>query len=480
MFGASRRHLLLALSLLTHFTVIFLSIKKLTILSTSLDSGNILSQVALILSGLFLPLVLSWASFRWVALNIFLTASLGLILFICVTAATPLFLWTGFFLISFTLFIVYLAKDYEDQSALYGTDLEKIQDQLNDLQVSYKLRGEGISVFFEKYSTYYNLRKLAEDLAVMLSIDEVTQTLVEQTFRFISRGNYCAITMAQTQGDLLPIVAIKNSGSQPSHSPQEGNSYDVWVIKNRKRLIVTDSQSDFRFATQAQGGADQLRSLIVTPLINEGRVMGTLGLYSRHANIFTHDDLRLLDAIATLASSAISNSTLYDRTTELAIRDSLTGLYVRRYFYSRLKEEHRRALLTHKPLSLLMIDLDHFKTVNDQYGHQAGDLILTQFTDVLRRAVEGAVLARYGGEEFSVILPETPKQSALAQAELIRKAVEFATFNLRRQDLRLTASIGVASLPDDTLEIEALVQKADEALYEAKKTGRNRVCCAHS
>ncbi len=480
MFDASRRHGLLALSLLIYFAAVFFSIKQLTVLPTSVEPGQVLSQVALALATLFLSLVLSWSAFRWGALNIFLIAAFVLIIFICFTAATPVFLWSAAFLIAFTLVIVYLARDYEQEGALLDTDLEKIQDQLNDLQVSYKLRGEGISVFFEKYSTYYNLRKLAEDLARMLSIDEVTTTLVEQTFRFISRGNYCAITLAQTEGGRLPIVARKNSGTQEGAASLEGNNYDLWVIKNRKRLIVTDSHSDFRFASQTQTNAEGLRSLIVTPLISEGRVMGTLGLYSQHSNIFTHDDLRLLDAIATLSSSAISNSILYERTNELAIRDSLTGLYVRRYFYSRLNEEHRRALLTHKPLSILMFDLDHFKSINDQYGHQAGDLILTQFTEVLQKQTEGAVLARYGGEEFAIILPETNKADAVKQGEAIRKAVEGAVFNLRRQEVRLTVSIGVASLPDDTLEIETLVHKADSALYDAKKSGRNRVCCAPS
>ena len=480
MFGAPKRHFLLALSLLFYFTVVFFSIKKLTGLSTSLEPALLLSQVALALAALFFSLVLGWAAFSWSGLNIFFTASLGLIIFVCFTAETPVFLWSAVFLIVFMFLIVYLARNFENESVLMDTDLEKIQDQLNDLQVSYKVRGEGISVFFEKYSTYYNLRKLAEDLAQMLSIDEVTRTLVEQAFRFISRGNLCAITLVQAERDRLPIIAKKTSGVSDAFSPQEGNVYDFWVIKNRKRLIVTDSQSDFRFASQTAHGAEGIRSLIATPLISEGRVMGTLGLYSKHANIYTHDDLRLLDAIATLASSAISNSILYERTNDLAIRDSLTGLYVRRYFYSRLKEEHRRALLTHKPLSLLMCDLDHFKNLNDQFGHQAGDLILTQFTEALKKHAEGAVVARYGGEEFAVIFPEMAKQQAIEQADAIRKTVEAAVFNLRRQEVKLTVSIGVASLPDDALEIESLVQKADTALYQAKKTGRNRVCGALS
>ncbi len=478
MLGFPRRHSLLFASVVCYFFIAFFCIKKLTFLEGSVDPGNLLAQIALALAALFFPIIFSWAAFQWVALNVLLTASLGLIAFVGFTASTPLFLWNALFLITLVLVLYYLVRNYEQERVDLDTNFEKCQDQLNDLQVSYKLRGEGISVFFEKYSTYYNLRKLAEDLARMLSIEEVTKTIVEQAFQFIARGNYCAVTLAQSEGTRLPVIAKKTMGPAEHFTAQEGNSYDMWVIRNRKRLIVTDAHSDFRFASQTQVNADGLRSLIVTPLMSDGRVMGTFGLYSRHSNIYTHDDLRLLDAIATLASSAISNSMLYERTTELAIRDSLTGLYVRRYFYARLKEEHRRALSSHKPLSVLMCDLDHFKSLNDQFGHQAGDLILTQFTQVLSKFTEGAVVARYGGEEFAVIFPEASKEQALQWAEQIRGAVEATVFQVRRQEVRVTVSIGLANLPEDTLEMDALVHKADDALYAAKKAGRNQVCCA--
>lgn len=478
MLGLPRRHILLFASVLSYFFITFFCVKKLTYLEASVDPDALLAQISLALTALFFPLILSWLAFRWVAMNILLTASLGFIAFVTFTSSTPLYLWNALFIVAVVLVLYYLVQHYDEERASLDSDFEKNQDQLNDVQVSYKLRGEGISVFFEKYSTYYNLRKLAEDLARMLSIEEVTKTIVDQAFQFISRGNYCVITMVQSEGARLPVIAQKTMSHMDQFICQEGNGYDLWVIRNRKRLIVTDSQSDFRFASQTQVNSDGLRSLIVTPLMSDGRVMGTFGLYSRHSNVYTHDDLRLLDAIATLASSAISNSMLYERTNELAIRDSLTGLYVRRYFYSRLKEEYRRALLSHKPLSVLMCDLDHFKSLNDQFGHQAGDLILTQFTQVLSQFTEGAVVARYGGEEFAVIFPETTKQQALQCAEQIRRAVEETQFQVRRQDVRVTVSIGLANLPDDTQEIDALVHKADEALYAAKKAGRNQVCSA--
>ncbi|HPW64849.1 MAG TPA: sensor domain-containing diguanylate cyclase, partial [Candidatus Omnitrophota bacterium] len=207
---------------------------------------------------------------------------------------------------------------------------------------------------------------------------------------------------------------------------------------------------------------------------------GTLAIHATRPNVFTHDDLRLLDAIATLASSAIANALLYEKTEQLAIKDSLTGLFVRRYFYERLKEEHRRALISQKTMSLIMCDLDHFKECNDRFGHQGGDLMLIQLAEILSENLKSALLARYDGEEFAILLPETSKAEALKVAEGIRSVVENAPFNIRREKVSMTISAGVANLPDDTLDLESLVHKADQALYKAKREGRNKVCAAAS
>ena len=216
--------------------------------------------------------------------------------------------------------------------------------------------------------------------------------------------------------------------------------------------------------------------MIIAPLIHERKVIGTLRIHSSKAEVFTNDDLRLLDTIAVVASSAISNAMLFEQTEQLAIKDSLTGLYVRRYFFDRLKDEHRRALLTHRPLSVLMCDLDHFKECNDRFGHAAGDLMLIQFSQILKQSVAHGIVARYGGEEFSVLLPETSKKDAAELADQVRLAVEKNPFMIRRERIAMTVSIGVANLPDDTLDLESLIQKADQALYQAKRMGRNRVC----
>jgi diguanylate cyclase (GGDEF)-like protein len=363
---------------------------------------------------------------------------------------------------------------------MIGIEQEKYEDETNNLGIAFKAKGEGISTFFEKYSTYYNLRKLAEELTASLSWSDLAQKAVDRAMDFIPRGDFAKVALAHGEDKKLPVVAKRRLRPVGNWSAKQGDVFDFWCIKNRKRLIIMDTQEDFRFVLNDAERKDNVRSLIVAPIFHEGRVAGTIAIHATHPSVFSYDDLRLLDAIATLASSAISNAILFAKTEELAIKDSLTGLFVRRYFFDRLKEEHRRALLNQKSLSFLMCDLDHFKECNDHFGHQGGDLMLVQFAEILRQCLKGSLLARYGGEEFAILLPETTKTEAVKIAEQIRKAVEKTEFHIRREQVKMTVSIGVANLPDDTLDAENLVQKADRALYQAKREGRNRVCAAIS
>jgi two-component system cell cycle response regulator len=169
---------------------------------------------------------------------------------------------------------------------------------------------------------------------------------------------------------------------------------------------------------------------------------------------------------------------------KLSVTDGLTGLYNRRHFEERLNEEFRRAHRYSDPVSLMMLDLDHFKNVNDRFGHPFGDEVLRSTAGLLRASVrELDICARYGGEEFAVILPKTHVQGALAVAERIllevrRKSyVGEATGSGTREEVRVTTSIGIAFYPSkDVTTAELLVKFADEALYRAKHEGRNTIC----
>jgi diguanylate cyclase (GGDEF)-like protein len=219
-----------------------------------------------------------------------------------------------------------------------------------------------------------------------------------------------------------------------------------------------------------------IRSLISSPIVHEGKAVGTLRLHSDQPSAFATDDLRILDAISTLASSAASNALLFYKTEELAIRDSVTGLYVQRYFRERLLEEHRRSLLTNAPLTLLMCDLDRFKSYNDRYGHAVGDLILKKSATLIKKTAKDGFVARYGGEEFAVLAPKHDLEAGHKLAETVREAIASMELSVRREVIPLTISIGVAAFPLDTLDSEELIHIADKRLYRAKEAGRNQVC----
>lgn len=436
-----------------------------------------LQRIAICLVALTFSLFTIWWRYKWIGVNLLIALYLlPLVLFVISITKSLAFLWI-FLFYGASLFTLFRTEQYfESHIALLSIEQEKYQDETNNLQITFKAKGEGISTFFEKYSTYYNLRKLAEELAGSLSWGELAQKTVDRAMDFIPRGDYSKITLARGEEMKLPVVARRRMRPVAHWVPKQGDIFDFWSIKNRKRLIVMDTQEDFRFVLSETEKKVNVRSLIVAPLFHEARVMGTLAIHATRPGIFSHDDLRLLDAIATLASSAISNAMLYEKTEELAIKDSLTGLFVRRYFFERLKEEQRRALMNKKNMSLLMCDLDHFKECNDRFGHQGGDLMLIQFSEILAKNLKNAVLARYGGEEFAILLPETSKSEAVKIAEQIRAVVEKTLFYIRREKVSMTTSIGVANLPDDTMDFDILIQKSDQALYKAKREGRNRVC----
>ena len=174
---------------------------------------------------------------------------------------------------------------------------------------------------------------------------------------------------------------------------------------------------------------------------------------------------------------AIENALLYERVEQLAIKDSLTHLYLRRYLLDRIPEEMSRQLRHGNQLSFLMIDLDKFKDYNDRFGHVAGDIVLRTIGMILKDFFEkpGNLVCRYGGEEFSILLPDCSKKKAQQLAEEVRKKIAEQSILLRREKTYITVSVGLAAFPADAQTKEELIHKADQALYRAKQEGRNQV-----
>lgn len=245
-----------------------------------------------------------------------------------------------------------------------------------------------------------------------------------------------------------------------------------WVADRCQAALVADRQKDKRF--QYGQWEQNFSSIMALPLKSKNQCIAVLEVVKTEPSAFDEDDLRILTIIANQAASAIRNANLYSQLAQQAITDPITGLINHRYFKIALVKEMKRASRYNRNLSLLMLDIDHFKSINDAHGHQTGDRVLAEFskrlTSVIRENVD--LIARYGGEEFCIILPETGQAEALEIAERIRQQIEQKPFS---EQLELTVSIGVACFPQHAETSEELIKAADIACYQAKHSGRNLI-----
>jgi two-component system cell cycle response regulator len=217
---------------------------------------------------------------------------------------------------------------------------------------------------------------------------------------------------------------------------------------------------------------------IAVPLVRGDRSIGVIALYGRPIpEPFGEGDLETLSSFAAQAAVAIENVLLHQETEQLSITDGLTGVWNRRFLELSLRKEIERASRFNRPLSVLMIDIDRFKAVNDRFGHSRGDGVLVELTRRIMGTVRAQIdfVSRYGGEEFVVFLPETPCGGGKVVAEKIRAAVRDHPFVRDGTPLHITVSVGVSAYPLDGLTSEDIIRAADEAMYRAKRAGRDRV-----
>lgn len=256
-----------------------------------------------------------------------------------------------------------------------------------------------------------------------------------------------------------------------------GQGISGCAAKALRPEIVADARRDPRGDALLAGLA--VRSLIAVPLTSEQRLIGVLTLAKREAGAYTDRHLDLLLTLAGPAAVAVEKALHHRETETLAATDVKTGLYNYRYFIDRLSDELQRAKRSGAPVSLIYLDIDHFRETNNAFGHEAADGVLRDVTAIIRRCVRDSdVAARYGGEEFVIMLPRADSRAAQVVAERIRRSVERTIFRDRASGavIRITISAGVATYPADGSGPSELVYKADLAMLRgAKERGRNRV-----
>jgi diguanylate cyclase (GGDEF)-like protein len=249
------------------------------------------------------------------------------------------------------------------------------------------------------------------------------------------------------------------------------------VVKNRRYLPASGELRDD--SVPVWTGKVKLRgaeSLLVLPLVSADEAVGTLTLASRERLRFRKDVREMLGVIANQVATSLQNAMMYKKMETMATTDGLTGLTNHRTFQERFAQLLERSARHNHRAAMLLLDIDHFKKVNDTYGHPIGDEVLRQVAQVLAKAVRVIdIPARYGGEEFAIVLESTDLDGALALAERIREDVGRLEVPTDKGVLVVTTSIGVAAFPDDATEQPALIERADMALYHAKQGGRNRV-----
>ncbi|HEX4951629.1 MAG TPA: diguanylate cyclase [Blastocatellia bacterium] len=310
------------------------------------------------------------------------------------------------------------------------------------------------------------LQSAVEPLQALFHVSRAVVRLVHnetQTLRIVAER--CAVAVP-------PLGAI----SYPIEPVIDGEEADRSSSCNYSDLAQIASQEN-NSLLQTLVEEHQVKSLLTEPLFIQGMWFGDLSLQQcDQQRVWTDDEIRLLQTIAQQISVVAVNSELHRKVQEQSVRDGLTGLFNRRYFDESLAIEFERASRYSQPLTLVMLDLDYLKKINDEMGHLAGDLAIKQMGEVLLKQSRRVDIAtRYGGEEFIVILPQTPLSGGKTAGEYWRLAIN----NCFVGSHQLSASIGVASFPEHANSPHELIQAADVALYRAKKEGRNRVCAAH-
>jgi diguanylate cyclase (GGDEF)-like protein len=334
----------------------------------------------------------------------------------------------------------------------------------------------------EKIKALEFLSELGKAITSTMQPQEVLRTMLKKTSDLLQPAIW-SLTLLDEATNQLKYEILINDPSVDRDKPVElGEGLHGWVAKYGQAIFASETKVASAPLPQHFSHLGKNDALMIVPMKSKNKVLGTIHLQRslREKAPYVEEDLKILQTVADYAAIAIENAKNFRKVEELTIRDDLTMLSNARHLHSILDREVNRSQRHQKPFSMIFMDIDHFKKVNDTYGHIHGSELLKEVAEIIHKCIRVVDFgARYGGDEFVVVLPDTNKQEAVIIAERIRETIEKNNF-LERGGLSIhfTASLGVATFPQDAETKDDLIKMADHAMYDSKKTSRNRVTFA--
>ena len=325
--------------------------------------------------------------------------------------------------------------------------------------------------------------EVGKALTSTLDLNQVLQTIMEKISSFFRPDTWSLLLVNEETGELYFEIATGEAAEAlKGMRLKPGEGIAGWVIEHGQPLIVPNVAEDERFAPRLDEVTKvQTRSVVCMPVRGRDKILGVIELINYIAELkLDEDDLFRLQALADYAAIAIENARYVQRIHELTITDDCTKLYNSRYLHAVLDAEVYRSTRYQYEFSLIFVDIDYFKKVNDKHGHLVGSKLLAQLGNLIKghlRLIDFAF--RYGGDEFVILLPQTPKRSAVNVARRLLQLVGRHTFMSEEGlNLKITVSLGVASFPEDAANKEKIIHLADEAMYLVKRNERNAIAVA--
>ncbi|PIQ26004.1 hypothetical protein COW36_02645 [bacterium (Candidatus Blackallbacteria) CG17_big_fil_post_rev_8_21_14_2_50_48_46] len=375
--------------------------------------------------------------------------------------------------------------------ALAETQIDQQRKQLIFWNFEYEKKAERSQITESEnehaQAEFYNLRKLTEYISqkTLQTEKEVIHHALDGLMGILD-ADYTALFLGEDPRSTKGTFYVCRQGQLEIFPDFQLSNNSFWKIYLRSIHKRTDSQLAETMMSDGFGSAaeksvhdlfPETQSLLIQHLRLPDLLNGFILACSQEA--FAFDGFRqFFHVIATTVAHTIQNTRLHARINEMAIRDAVTGLYNRHHIDERLRHSFAISKRYNRELSLIMVDIDHFKACNDTYGHQAGDVVLREVAQLMQNRLRATdVIGRYGGEEFMIILQETGHPGAKIVAENLVRKVHQSLLDIGLEDpIKVTVSAGFASYPSDVLSADQLVHLADMGLYEAKHQGRNRVC----